>query len=104
MRTLSDSPRAMATSFSASQNTPSSDSEVLCPAIFTERLRIASPARRRSGAAGGLSSLISGGAAPAWRRDRKSVVEGKSVSVRVDLGGRRYIKKKKHMIRKNHST
>src|SRR3546814_13199834 len=28
-------------------------------------------------------------------RDRKSVVEGKSVSVRVDLGGRRNIKKKK---------
>src|SRR3546814_20878493 len=27
---------------------------------------------------------------------RKSVVEGKSVSVRVDLGGRRLIKKKKH--------
>src|SRR3546814_15508257 len=26
--------------------------------------------------------------------DRKSVVSGKSVSVRVDLGGRRYIKKK----------
>src|SRR3546814_19612328 len=29
------------------------------------------------------------------RQDRKSVVEGKSVSVRVDLGGRRTIKKKK---------
>src|SRR3546814_14719358 len=28
-------------------------------------------------------------------RDRKSVVEGKSVSVRVDLGGSRIIKKKK---------
>src|SRR3546814_13770635 len=28
-------------------------------------------------------------------RDRKSVVEGTSVSVRVDLGGRRIIKKKK---------
>src|SRR3546814_11755019 len=28
------------------------------------------------------------------RGDRKSVVEGKSVSVRVDLGGRRLIKKK----------
>src|SRR3546814_15478914 len=28
--------------------------------------------------------------------DRKSVVWGKSVSVRVDLGGRRIIKKKKH--------
>src|SRR3546814_11530418 len=28
--------------------------------------------------------------------DRKSVVEGKRVSVRVDPGGRRIIKKKKH--------
>src|SRR3546814_13405879 len=28
--------------------------------------------------------------------ERKSVVEGKSVSVRVDLGGRRIIKKKKN--------
>src|SRR3546814_12577956 len=28
------------------------------------------------------------------RRDRKSVVQGKSVSVRVDLGGRRIIKNK----------
>src|SRR3546814_14858676 len=30
--------------------------------------------------------------------DRKSVVEGKSVSVRVDLGGRRIIKKKKQNV------
>src|SRR3546814_15851353 len=30
-----------------------------------------------------------------YLEDRKSVVEGKSVSVRVDLGGRRCIKKKK---------
>src|SRR3546814_18019319 len=30
------------------------------------------------------------------RRDRKSVVSGKSGSVRVDLGGRRTIKKKKN--------
>src|SRR3546814_11503824 len=29
------------------------------------------------------------------RQDRKRVVYGKSVSVRVDLGGRRFIKKKK---------
>src|SRR3546814_12059787 len=35
------------------------------------------------------------------RSDRKSVVEGKSVSVRVDLGGRRIIKKKH---RKQNST
>src|SRR3546814_16405593 len=32
------------------------------------------------------------------RRDRKSVVSGKNVSVRVDLGGRRLIKKKKMYI------
>src|SRR3546814_5782874 len=31
------------------------------------------------------------------RGDRKSVVEGKSVSVRVDLGGRRIINKKKNI-------
>src|SRR3546814_20980282 len=30
------------------------------------------------------------------QKDRKSVVKGKSVSVRVDLGGRRIIKKKTH--------
>src|SRR3546814_16642269 len=35
---------------------------------------------------------LSGSSAPA--RDRKSVVAGKSVYVRVDLGGRRIIKKK----------
>src|SRR3546814_15197386 len=34
-------------------------------------------------------------------QDRKSVVEGKSVSVRVDLGGRRSIKKKKKATRAN---
>src|SRR3546814_21067405 len=31
----------------------------------------------------------------AVRGDRKSVVSGKSVSIRVDLGGRRILKKKK---------
>src|SRR3546814_18905613 len=31
-----------------------------------------------------------------YQLDRKSVVKGKSVSVRVDLGGRRIIKKKKN--------
>src|SRR3546814_14806650 len=35
------------------------------------------------------------GAAVGREADRKSVVEGKSVAVRVDLGGRRIIKKKK---------
>src|SRR3546814_14237782 len=38
-------------------------------------------------------------------RDRKSVVSGKSVSVRVDLGGRRVIKKKTlQLITQNLST
>src|SRR3546814_12839454 len=39
-------------------------------------------------------------------RDRKSVVEGKSVSVRVDLGGRRIIKKKnnKYISSTRHKT
>src|SRR3546814_18088979 len=35
-------------------------------------------------------------AADRAREDRKSVVSGKSVSVRVDLGGRRIIKKKRN--------
>src|SRR3546814_11376550 len=36
--------------------------------------------------------------------DRKSVVSGKSVSVRVDLGGRRIIKKKKQVTRRKHRS
>src|SRR3546814_21134058 len=36
--------------------------------------------------------------------DRKSVVSGKSVSVRVDLGGRRIIKKKKTRNNTNETT
>src|SRR3546814_13075983 len=35
--------------------------------------------------------------------DRKSVVEGKSVSVRVDLGGRRIIKKTKKKNKQKHA-
>src|SRR3546814_16409186 len=42
--------------------------------------------------AGGIAGLWFGGFGV--YRDRKSVVEGKSVSVRVELGGRRIIKKK----------
>src|SRR3546814_19489575 len=38
----------------------------------------------------------------AWMGDRKSVGEGKSVSVRVDLGGRRIIKTKKTQKQKKH--
>src|SRR3546814_15051483 len=37
-------------------------------------------------------------------KDRKSVVTGKSVSVRVDLGGRRIIKKKKNNKNNNRNS
>src|SRR3546814_12626814 len=49
-------------------------------------------------------SACASGGSPAEPRDRKSVVEGKSVSARVDLGGRRIIKKKKqdNYIKKGH--
>src|SRR3546814_12369763 len=43
-------------------------------------------------AVGWLARACSG--QPGFGADRKGVVEGKSVSVRVDLGGRRFIKKK----------
>src|SRR3546814_20071735 len=49
-----------------------------------------SRARTLNGAGG-----VAGTMAAPQQKDRKSVVEGKSVSVRVDLGGRRIIKKKK---------
>src|SRR3546814_14527384 len=39
--------------------------------------------------------LLAAGLVTGRQADRKSVVSGKSVSVRVDLGGRRIIKKKK---------
>src|SRR3546814_17594528 len=38
------------------------------------------------------------------RQDRKSVVEGRSVSVRVDLGGRRFNIKKKQQIKEENTT
>src|SRR3546814_15143199 len=43
----------------------------------------------------GKSTIRPDGSDKVTGRDRKSVVEGKSVSVRVDLGGRRTLKKKK---------
>src|SRR3546814_1920673 len=44
---------------------------------------------------GAIHSVVFGGFSPDSLKDRKSVVSGKSVSVRVDLGGCRIIKKKK---------
>src|SRR3546814_12169315 len=39
------------------------------------------------------AGIVRAGNAAYVRRDRKSVVEGKSVAVRVDIGGRRILKK-----------
>src|SRR3546814_14847059 len=52
-------------------------------------------------AAWGLAVIIPLGRRTGQDLDRKSVVEGKSVSVRVDLGGRRISKKKKIDTRQN---
>src|SRR3546814_13284460 len=65
-------------------------------AVGTLRAAGALPGRRRAGAgARRLYALERHLAGEAARADRKSVVEGKSVSVRVVLGGRRSIQKKK---------
>src|SRR3546814_16307191 len=56
------------------------------------RSALSRPAARASGGSAMMERLLARGAAIAV--DRKSVVSGKSVSVRVDLGGRRIIKKK----------
>src|SRR3546814_12992356 len=81
------------------------------PARRARRRRGAAPRRARRAIAArppqtDLGSAPAAGPPPpphllpwAARPDRKSVVEGKSVSVRVDLGGPRILKKKK----KNHT-
>src|SRR3546814_12368679 len=53
-------------------------------------------ARAASSSALGRKAGVAGGVMPRSRSipDRKSVVKGKNVSVRVDRGGRRIIKKK----------
>src|SRR3546814_17928199 len=69
-----------------------------------DRSAAAGARRRCPGTGDGPRPWLPAGGGPADRRltgagraapDRKSVVSGKSVSVRVDLGGRRVLKKKK---------
>src|SRR3546814_14702950 len=55
------------------------------------RVRIRGQGARRIGIGIALADIV----VEAVAEDRKSVVSGKSVSVSVDLGGRRIIKKKK---------
>src|SRR3546814_17039693 len=68
-------------------------------------LRCSSVTCRAGGAISGLlrpPTAVAGSATPHSRLDRKSVVEGTSESVRVYLGGRRYIKKKQITITDYH--
>src|SRR3546814_9739622 len=62
------------------------------PSSWTARTRLRPPKRSRPWwPTASMRNERAGG----WRsRDRKSVAEGKSVSVRVDLGGRRHLKRK----------
>src|SRR3546814_16174751 len=59
-------------------------------------------AARLDGAAGGAAAPGRMPRPELLHLDRKSVVEGKRVSVSVDLGGRRIIKKKQTKKNKNH--
>src|SRR3546814_20977680 len=62
-------------------------------AIVTISTGAGAPGERVPAMAGASSYLLAGGLADGVA-DRKSVVAGKRVAVRVDLGGRRIIKKK----------
>src|SRR3546814_18588230 len=65
-------------------------------AVLTMRCRRRLATRnRRSKLAARLAGFSATGHSPKLHVDRKGVVEGKSVSVRVDLGGRGISKKKK---------
>src|SRR3546814_16820459 len=86
----------------------------LPPLQMVRRERTADCAAVRARAPGGamrdlLRRTRFAGACARWRLgrttgDRKSVVSGKSVSVRVDLGGRRIIKKKNAKYTRNYDT
>src|SRR3546814_15210663 len=70
--------------------------------VVVRKIIDASPFRaisrpRRALEHGRTGGPISPASAVRGRKDRKSVVSGKSVSVRVDLGGRRILKKKKKL-------
>src|SRR3546814_17826762 len=64
-------------------------------AAATTRVRVLHVYHRRAAPPTGTGSAPAPRARRPDARDRKSVVQGKSVSVRVDLGGLRIIKKKK---------
>src|SRR3546814_17426377 len=87
-RRLFDHGRAMVVPLSVSMMAATIGGAYLAGWIFIEQTGIDAALITAILAVGWLATL-------ATSTDRKSVVSGKSVSVRVDLGGRRIIKKKK---------
>src|SRR3546814_13645977 len=79
-------------SISSNPSRPSRSTLLTKVMIGTERKRQTSNSLRVCGSIPLAASIT----ITAESTDRKSVVEGKSVSVRVDLGGRRLINKKKN--------
>src|SRR3546814_19643847 len=78
------------------------------PSAVTSCMRLRSPPKVAVPGATSLARIQSQPLRSSLRRacsttDRKSVVSGKSVSVRVDLGGRRIIKKKKQTHTNTHN-
>src|SRR3546814_19676873 len=73
----------------------------------SDRRRRAGGARRRGRRGGRRPDRVApaaGPAAPVQHGDRQSVGQGKSVSVRVELGGRRTIRKKTQKLTTKHNT
>src|SRR3546814_16810964 len=64
------------------------------PAPVYTNLAAVTPQTPDAGMVVGAADAAAAGAPGSPASDRKSVVQGKSVSVRVDVGGRRIIKKK----------
>src|SRR3546814_13227508 len=77
---------------------PHPDIVVEAGAVPREAMRVALPPRQQRRAARPAERIADEAVREDRAIDRKSVVSGKSVSVRVDLGGRRIIKKKKTKI------
>src|SRR3546814_19466175 len=84
---------------------PTAGSATAPTGTITRAATIASTIGPSSIAAGATIAATTGAIiAPATARpDRKSAVSGKSVSVRVDLGGRRILKKKNYINHNYHT-
>src|SRR3546814_12454406 len=77
--------------------TPPAAPQVDNAALLKKVQQLREAAQKRGHDEGYAAGHVQGLEAGTAEGDRKRVVEGKSVSERVDLGGRRYIKKKNNI-------